>query len=371
MEFALLAPLLFLMMFALADFALAELSDTAGANAAREGARVGILYYDGAHAAGPNKTKITDAVTAKLAGNVKGTPTVVVRCLEEGGTARPGGGSCSTVSGNPVDVGEDLIEVSVTWTRKGDITGLIPNSTRTDRAVMTIVGTPPVGSSGPPTTVCELTDGSATPASVVRNGGTIPDVTFEVTVNDAGLCGTPLLNLTGVGTLGVETMVSTSATTFEYTIPSGQGSWTAGTKTFTASANGGSVTRDISFEVLDPAVCLITSASASPSAVTQSGGTLSAAVTFTVAVSDAGVCGTPTLTFPANAGYAGARTMSSSGVNTFTFTLPVGQGHVGDPDLQRGGERRLRAERHDPAGRQQRAGLQPVQPHDHARLGRR
>ena len=104
---------------------------------------------------------------------------------------------------------------------------------------MTIVGTPPAGSSGPPTTVCELTDGSATPASVVRNGGTIPDVTFEVTVNDAGLCGTPLLDLTGVGTLGVETMVSTSATTFEYTIPSGQGSWTAGTKTFTASANGG------------------------------------------------------------------------------------------------------------------------------------
>ena len=73
-------------------------------------------------------------------------------------------------------------------------------------------------------------------------------------------------------------------------------------------------------------MCLITSASASPSAVTQSGGTLSSAVTFTVAVSDAGVCGTPTLTFPANAGYAGARTMSSSGGNTFTFTLPVGQG---------------------------------------------
>ena len=59
-EFALLAPLLFLMMFALADFALAELSDTAGANAAREGARVGILYYDGAHAGGPNAEQHED-----------------------------------------------------------------------------------------------------------------------------------------------------------------------------------------------------------------------------------------------------------------------------------------------------------------------
>ena len=128
-EFALVAPLLFLMMFALADFALAELSDTAGANAAREGARVGILYYDGAHTAGARTTtKITDAVTAKLAGNVKGTPDGR-RALPRGERHRAaGGGSCSTVSGNPVDVGEDLIEVSVTWTRKGDITGLIPNS---------------------------------------------------------------------------------------------------------------------------------------------------------------------------------------------------------------------------------------------------
>ena len=91
LEFALVAPILFLFMFVLADFALAELSPTtAGANAAREGARVGILHYDGAHVPGsPNNTEIVDAVTAKLAGNVRGTPTVVVRCLEENGTARP------------------------------------------------------------------------------------------------------------------------------------------------------------------------------------------------------------------------------------------------------------------------------------------
>ena len=97
LEFAIVAPILFLFMFVLADFALAELSDSAGSNAAREGARVGILHYDGAHVPGsPNNTEIVDAVTAKLAGNVRGTPTVVVRCLEENGTARPSD-SCSTV----------------------------------------------------------------------------------------------------------------------------------------------------------------------------------------------------------------------------------------------------------------------------------
>ena len=70
---------------------------------------------------------------AKLAGNVKGTPTVAVRCLKADGTARPSGGSCSTGRANIVDVGEDLIEVSVTWTRKGGITAFIrarPGPTR-------------------------------------------------------------------------------------------------------------------------------------------------------------------------------------------------------------------------------------------------
>lgn len=326
-EFAFVAPILFLMMFVLADFALAELSDAAGANAAREGARVGILYFDGAHTSGStNNTKIADAVQAKLANNVKGTTTVAVRCLNADGSARPGGGSCSTVSGDAIDVGEDLIEVSVTWTRKGGITGFIQDPTRTDKAVMRIVGPPPTGSA-PPATTCVLPAASASPSTVVRSGTSLPAITFEVTVNDAALCGSPLLDLGAESGYGsAQTMTSSGPTTFSFTMLAGQGSWSSGTKTVTASANGGSVTQDISFTVNDPTVCLITSGTASPSPVTESGGTLSSAVTFTVVVSDAGVCGTPTVTFPGNAGYGGSQTMASAGGNSFTFTLPVGQG---------------------------------------------
>jgi len=326
-EFAFVAPILFVMIFALADFALAELSDAAGANAAREGARVGILYYDGAHTAGSaNNTKITDAVRAKLAGTVRGTPTVAVRCLNPNGTARAGGGSCSTVAGDVIEVGSDLIEVSVTWTRKGGITGFIRSPTRTDKAVTRIVGTPPTAALPP--VGCTLSGASATPSTVTRDAlGDLPSMTFAVTVSDLSLCGTPLLNLTAEsGYAGAQTMTSPATTTFSFTMPAGQGSWTSGTKTVAVSANGGSVSVNVSFTVNAPTVCLITGASASPSTVNQSAGTLSSAILFTVTVSDAAVCGTPTLTFPAGAGYPGPRTMGAAGGNSFTWTLPVGQG---------------------------------------------
>jgi Flp pilus assembly protein TadG len=326
-EFAFVAPALFLMMFGLVDFALAELSDAAGANAAREGARVGVLYYDGAHTSGSaNHTKIVDAVRSKLAGTVVGTPTVVVRCLNADGTPRSGGGSCSTVSGDAIEPGSDLIEVTVTWTRKGGITGFIGSPTRTDKAVTRIVGTPPAGAPSPPT--CTLSAGSASPNPVVRDGaGDLPAITFSVTVSDPALCGAPLLDLPAQSAYGAaQPMSSPGGNVYSFTMPAGQGTWTAGTKTAVATANGGSVSHTISFTVNDPSVCLITSGTASPSSVSQTGGTLSSAVLFTVVVSDVAVCGTPTLTFPPQAAYPGPRTMAAAGGNSFTWTLPVGQG---------------------------------------------
>ena len=223
-----------------------------------------------------------------------------------------------------MEVGEDLIEVSVTWTRKGGITGFI-DPTRTDRSQMRIIGTPPSGTTAP--TTCSITASSATPASAARTGSTIQDVTFDVTVSDPSLCGTPLIALpAGSGYVGSQTMVPAGGNTFAFTMDGSLGTWTSGSKTATASANGGAVAQDITFTVLDPAVCQITSATASPAAVTHANGTLSSAVTFTVAVSDAIVCGTPTLTFPGNAGYPSPQTTNLSGPNTFTFTLPPSQG---------------------------------------------
>lgn len=333
-EFAVVFPIVMLLLLALADFALAELSDAAGSNAAREGARVGILYYEGAHdGTSANHTKIASAVAAKLGGNVAGTPTVTVRCLEEDGTARAGGGSCSTVGADRVEVGEDLIEVSVRWDRRGGITGFVGNGFRTDKAIMRIVGAPPTGSAGAPTS-CSITASSASPSSVVHTGGSIPAVTFEVTVSNPLFCGAPLLTFpveSGDGT--AHTMLPTlAANTYAVTMPAGTGTWTAGTKSAPVRANGGATTATITFDVVDPSTCLITGASATPSTVSQTGGTLSSDVTFDVTVSDAGVCGTPTLTFPPAAGYAGAQPMNPAGANAFTFVLPANQGSWSNGD---------------------------------------
>lgn len=324
-ESAVVLPILMVLFLALADFALAELSDAAGSNAAREGARAGILHYDGAHVSGSaNHTLIAAAVTEKLAGNVKGTPTVAVRCLNSDGSARGGGGSCSTVGGDAIDVGRDLIEVTVTWTRRGGITRFIGSTTRTDRAVMRIVGTPPSGSGSPST--CSFTAYSATPSSVVQVLGTIPDVTFAVTVNDAAACGTPLLTFPAeAGYAGPRTMALVSGNDFTFTVPSGQGTWSSGTKTVTASANGGSTTQAIGFVVNDPSVCLITAGSATPSTPTQTAGDLPQIV-FSVTVSSNLACGTPTLTFPAAAEYPGPQTMTFVSGTDYTFTMPAGQG---------------------------------------------
>jgi TadE-like protein len=325
-EFAFVVPIFFLLVLGLADFALAELSDTAGSNAAREGARVGILYYDGAHTVGSaNYDKISAAVAKKLANNVKGAPTVTVRCLNSDGTPRAGGGSCSTVSGDQIEPGKDLIEVSVRWTRKGGFTGFIGSGTRTDKALMRIVGKPPTGASAP-APPCFFSAASATPASVVHNGGDLPAVTFQATVNDAAACGTPLLTFPAEAAYpGAQTMVLVSGNTFDFTMPAGQGAWSAGTKTVTASAAGGAASQTISFVVNDPTTCLITAGSATPGTPTQTGGDLPAIV-FNVTVSNLAACGTPTLTFPPAAGYGAAQTMGSTGGNGFSFTMPAGQG---------------------------------------------
>ncbi|MFZ6003848.1 MAG: TadE/TadG family type IV pilus assembly protein [Actinomycetota bacterium] len=324
-EFAFVVPVLLALILALADFALAELSDAAGSNAAREGARVGILQYDGAHVPGSaNHDLIAAAVNERLAGNVKGTPAVTVRCLNPDGSARPSSGSCSTVSGDSIELGRDFIEVSVTWNRRGGITGFVGSGFRTDKAVMRIVGTPPSGSTTP--TTCSFSAASATPASVTHSAGLLPAVAFSVTVSDLASCGTPRLSFPAEAAYsGSQTMALVSGSTFTFTMPAGQGLWTAGAKTVTASANGGATTSPITLTVVEPTVCVISAGTASPSATTHSSGDLPQIV-FDVTVSDIGACGVPTLTFPAQAGYAGPQAMSLVSGTSYRFTMPAGQG---------------------------------------------
>jgi hypothetical protein len=323
-------PLFMLLVLGLADLALAELSDTAGSNAAREGARVGILNYDNAHTVGStNYDKITDAVRQKLAGNVKGTPTVVVHCLAPDGTARRGSGTCSTVGTDIVDAGAggDFIEVSVTWNRKGGITGFVGSGVKTDRAVMRIVGTPPTGAA-PPTAGCSFVATAASPTPVVRTaGGDLPAITFTATVNDRTACGGVTLSFPAEsGYPAVQTMTETTpdGATFSFTMPAAEGTWTSGTKTVVGSSKGGAVTENIGFEVQDPAVCAISPPASVNS--TQVAGELASAVTFTVSVSSNAVCGAPRLSLPAEAAYATDQTMALQSGTTYTFTMPAAQG---------------------------------------------
>lgn len=329
-EFAFVMPILFLLMLGLCDFALAELSDTAGSNAAREGARVGILYFDGAAgttgSTNPNFLKIADAVTKKLAGTLKGTPTVTVRCLNPDSTPRPSGGSCSTLSAgaDPIVAGKDFIEVTVLWSRRGGFTGFIKSTIRTDKAVMRIVGTPPTAVSPP--AACSITAASANPGSVTQTGGALPAVTFNVTVNDRATCGgVDLIFPAESAYPGPQTMseVSAGSANFQFTMPAGQGSWTAGAKTVTATSNGGSVTQSIGFTVTNPATCTITATS--PVNAQQSGGKLTAATTFNASVNSIAACGTPTITFPASTGM-GTQSMTLVSGTAYSFTIGTTQG---------------------------------------------
>ena len=93
-EFALIAPILFLILFAMLDIGLAVIGSSVASNAAREGARVGIINYENADttAGTPTTTTLIEAaVDAKLVGLIARTrqrPYVEVRCLDGGGSTR-------------------------------------------------------------------------------------------------------------------------------------------------------------------------------------------------------------------------------------------------------------------------------------------
>ncbi len=329
-EVALVIPVVLLLILALCDFALAELSDSAGSNAAREGARVGILYYDGAAGStassppptSPNFTKIVNAVSAKLGGNVKGTPVVTVRCLNPDSTPRLGSGSCSTSGTSTVRAGRDFIEVTVLWTRKGGFTGFVGSTTRSDKSIMRIVGTPPTGGVPPS---CAITASSATPSTVTQASGTIQDVVFDVTVNSRLACLGVTLDFPAATGVPQQSMIETSSggVSFQYTLPSGTGTWSAGAQPITAKAGGGLATQTITLTVNNPASCSISAAS--PVTAQQWGGNLTSATTFTVSISSLATCGTPTITFPASTGI-GTQTMTLVSGTNYSYTVSASDG---------------------------------------------
>jgi len=257
-EAALTVPIFFALLFALADFSIAEVGNSSGANAAREGARVAILNFaDADHVGSANYNRVVDAVNSRLEGLVEASPTVNVACLKANGTTATGYG-CSA---SQVKIGSDLIKVSVSWTQKASL-GFISNKHRTDSAVMRIVG--PTKSSSGGGDACTLSNPTATPASVGETGGTLdqtgtaPAITFSIDVNSMTACGVPLITLPAEsGLTGSSSMVqkaNTNQFTFAYP-PSSVSvtqSWTAGAKTAQIQEQGGAQAASIPFTVNAP-----------------------------------------------------------------------------------------------------------------------
>jgi Flp pilus assembly protein TadG len=139
-EFAMVSTVFLLLMFALADIGLVEIGNSVGSNAARDGARTAIVnstYVNAQTAGTANNTKIVNAVTQRLSGLVRGTPTVAVQCLDDHTT--PGTLTPETCTSANVETGTDLIEVAVTW-KHISATPFVPNNTHTQTARMVITG---------------------------------------------------------------------------------------------------------------------------------------------------------------------------------------------------------------------------------------
>jgi hypothetical protein len=199
-EFALIAPLLFLMLGSMLDIGLAVLGSSVASNAAREGARHGIIHFEDADVVGStNYDAITNAVDTKLVGLVSPdaslAPYVEVQCLD-GITKAPldGTGTCAR---SEVQIDHDLIEVTVKWTSIAPGGSIFVPDTFVDRARMVIIG-----------------DGGGTGSAPCGFGGTIDFAPTSASVTETD-SGTTLVTLT------VTRSTSTCTTTVAYATANG------------------------------------------------------------------------------------------------------------------------------------------------------
>ncbi len=206
-EFAFVAPILFLFFTVLTDLGLVVLGTSVASNAARDGARVGIIHFDAADQTGSaNRQLIEDAVEARLVGLIRpGTGVFVsIQCLD---------GSTKAVKDCDEDVviDRDIVEVTVHWKALLPGGGLLVDEDHVDVARMVIVG-----------------DGSGTPGlpppSSLTGGFTLASVTTGATETD----GTSVVTLALTRSSGTGTVAITYATV--------NGSAVAGTD-YTAASN--------------------------------------------------------------------------------------------------------------------------------------
>ncbi len=140
-EFALIAPVLALLVIGFIDFSLVIAGNNAGSNAVRDGVRVGIVDFVDADVAGStNRQAIEAAVGKRISGLVKGDYTVTVRCLRAADKAPIPCKVPDEAGPAGVNLDVDLLEVRLDW--KQIVITPLAATNHTETIRMTITGRP-------------------------------------------------------------------------------------------------------------------------------------------------------------------------------------------------------------------------------------
>ncbi len=205
-------PILLMFVMALIDLGMWTLNDNQAANAARDGARTGIIFYRLADVPGSaDYDAIVDKIESHLPGHEVEVQDIDIRCVNPAGT--PLVGKC--ISARP---GVDRLEVSIDWTWSliTPIAGVIgveegvASGTASHSIIgRPVAGTPPVttttsSTSSTTTTVagdptpCTISNIQVLPAPVrsKSNGQLKSDLTVTYTTNQVERCNALAVQLT-------------------------------------------------------------------------------------------------------------------------------------------------------------------------------
>lgn len=302
-EAAFTIPLFFFLLLGVIDFGMLAFEDNKASNAARDGARVGIIDYRGLDdVTSSDFAQLKATIQQNLPGQTIDDTNLEVKCVTPAGLDT----ACSSAR---VDI--DRVSVSVSWMRNAispvaSVLGFDPVEIDGE-ARMTIVGAPRAPG-GSPLPACNLSGISVSPASVERvtNGSKVGQLKsdLDVTVSGTGTCVAETVRLIAPDGSSADICTGNCLGTTTYD-KAANSFWTAGTGTAQLLDSGLAVIDTATFQVTDPSVpppCNVTGVDVTPNPVERvtSGANAGTLVSnLAVEVSGSGTCNlTVTLTAP-------------------------------------------------------------------------
>ena len=251
-EVAFALPIFFFLVLGLVDFGVLALESNQAENAARDGARVGIIKYryldSPATDPKPSGSKDLDLLRAQVEKNLPGRSIDTLEVFCSSPTSPDTPKTCLTA-----EVDRDLVRVRVGWNRESisPVSALLgfDNVTVEGIARMTIVGEPVAGGPASSPDPCDVTGVTVTPSSVNRTpSGTLAE-DLVVDVARTGLCDNLNVRLIDRSGSFTDICVASGCATTTY-VGSTNNFWTGGTAT---AAVTGQDTGSTTFTVVDPA----------------------------------------------------------------------------------------------------------------------